>query len=122
MVDYNPYKSTVTDQTLVKFLQEDMKFDLECIPGIGPAAKKVLHEKNIKNSFQLVAMFLNFKENEGDDCVAHCTKFFHFLNDAGIKGNRHSIVKSIAEKVAISFPNLYVESQFSNLEPMDSSV
>jgi len=122
MVDYNPYKSTVTDQTLVKFLQEDMKFDLECIPGIGPAAKKVLHEKNINNSFQLVAMFLNFKENAGDDCVAHCTKFFHFLNDAGIKGNRHSIVKSIAEKVAISFPNLYVENQFSNLEPMDSSV
>lgn len=120
MTTYSPYKSTVTDETLVKFLRGDVQFDLETVPGIGPKAKEALAEKGVKNTFQLIALFLNFKENEGDDCVAHCTKFFDFLNDAGIKGNRHSITKSIAEKVAIFLPNLYVESQFSYMEPMES--
>jgi hypothetical protein len=97
-----------------------MKYDLECVPGIGPKAKEILQKKHIQNSFQLVALFLNFKDTEGDDCITHCTKFYSFLTEAGIKGNRHSITKSIAEKVAISFPNLYVETQFAHLEPMES--
>jgi len=120
MTSYSPYRSTVTDETLVKFLRDDTKYDLETVPGIGPKAKEALSERGVNNTFQLIALFLQFKENEGDDCVAHCTKFFDFLNDIGIKGNRHSIVKSIAEKVAISFPNLYIEAQFSNMEPMES--
>ena len=117
-MNYSPYKSTVTDITLVNFLNEELKYDLETIPGIGPKAKLILAEKNIHNSFQLVAKFMNFKESEGEDCTEHCTKFFNFLHEAGIKSNRHSITKCIAEKIAIAFPHLYTESQFS--EPMES--
>ena len=116
MTNYSPYRSTVTDETLVKFLNEDVKFNLTSVPGIGPAAQKSLSNKGVKNTFQLIALFLQYKEEDGDDCVAHCTNFFNFLHEAGIKGNRHSITKSIAEKVAISFPNLYVESQFKSME------
>ena len=119
-MNYNPYKSTVTDETLVKFLQDDLKYDLETIPGIGPAAKKMLQENNIKNCFQLFAKFLQFKDVPGDDCVVHCDKFYGFLTDAGIKSNRHSIVKSVAEKCSIFLPNLYLEHQFQHLENMDT--
>jgi hypothetical protein len=120
MNTYSPYRSTVTDETLVEFLQADMQYDLETVPGIGPKAKEILQQKHIMNSFQLLAIFLNLKEDEGDDTVAHCTKFYQFLKDAGVKGNRHSIVKSVAEKVAIFLPSLYIENQFQHLEPMES--
>ena len=122
MNSYSPFRSTVTDETLVKFLRSDLEFDIETVPGIGPKAKEALAAKGVNNTFQLIAVFLKFKEEQGEDCVAHCTKFFNFLDEAGVKGNRHSVTKSIAEKVAIFLPNLYVEAQFANLEPMDSSV
>ena len=120
MTTYNPFRSTVTDETLVKFLQEDMKYDLESVPGIGPAAKKILQEILIMNSFQLFAKFLQFKVSEGDGCVQHCNRFYGFLTEIGITSNRHSITKSIAEKAGIFLPNLYQEYQFSHLEKMDT--
>ena len=120
MTSYSPYRSTVTDETLVKFLQDDLKFDLETVPGIGPKAREILESNTIRNTFQLVAAFLNLKTTDGHDCVDHCSRFYEFLSDAGVKGNRHSIVKSIAEKCAISFPKLYTESQFSHMQEMET--
>jgi len=120
MTSYSPFRSTVTDETLVKFLRNDLQYDLETVPGIGPKAKEILNQHNVGNGFQLFAKFLNFKTTEGDDCINHCTQFYDFLTNIGIKANRHSITKSIGEKAAITFPSLYIESQFNHLEPMQS--
>ena len=117
--NYSPYRSTVTDETLVRFLQTEVEFNLCSVPGIGPKAKEVLSEKGVKNTFQLIAQFMRMKNEDGNDCVQHCTAFFNWLQEVGVKSNRHNITKSIAEKVSISFPSLYVESQF---EAMDSEV
>ena len=121
-MSYNPFKSTVTDETLVKFLQEDLNYDLLTVPGIGPAAKNILAQNHVRNSYQLLALFLNFIDSQEDNCVSHCGKFYDFLTEIGLKSNRHSITKSIAEKAAIFLPLLYQEHQFSHMEVVNSSV
>ena len=114
-MSYQPHKSTVTDITLVKFLRGDLEYNLETIPGIGPKAKERFAENGIHNSFQLLAKFLSMKQTDGDDCVAHCTQFYNWLGEIKLNTNRHSITKSVAEKLSISFPNLYQESQFDEM-------
>tara|TARA_B100000787_G_scaffold52395_1_gene37849 strand:+ start:11720 stop:12100 length:381 start_codon:yes stop_codon:yes gene_type:complete len=113
---FTPSKSTVKDETLVEFLYADVKSDLECVPGIGPANKKALQKHGVQNTYQLVSKFLALK-TEDLGVVEHCNAFFHFLQDCEIKNNRHSITKSIAEKVAISFPKLYAEIYFLEAVP-----
>lgn len=108
---FDPFKSTVNDETLIKFLYSDIKPDLECIPGIGPAIAKTLQGVGIQNSFMLVGKFLELKTNQRS-VVAHCNAFFEWLGNIGIKSNKQNITKSIAEKMSISFPTIYAESFF----------
>ena len=115
---FTPSKSTVKDATLVEFLYNDIKADLECVPGIGPANKKALQQSGIQNAYQLVGKFLSLKTDELS-VVDHCNAFFNFLVECGIQNNRHNITKSVAEKVAVSFPQLYAESYFMEPVPED---
>jgi len=111
---FAPSKSTVKDDTLVEFLYSDVQSDLECVPGIGPANKETLEKHGIETTYQLFGYFLQIKTAERD-VVEHCNIFFEWLGQCGVKNNRHNITKSVAEKLAISFPNLYAESYF--MEP-----
>ena len=65
--NFSPYKSTVTDETLVRFLNHELDYNLTSVPGIGPKAKEILTQNGVTNTFQLVAKFLSFKEDDGDD-------------------------------------------------------
>lgn len=111
MSGYAPSKSTLTDETLVKFLKNDLGEDLESIPGIGPKAKDILIKNGVENSYQLIGQFLTFKKPH-ENCVTHCNHLFNYLSAMKIPVNKHTIVKSIAEKCSISFPELYNESEF----------
>ena len=110
---FTPSKSTVKDETLVEFLYSDVQPDLECVPGIGPANKETLNKSGIANSYQLLGQFLKMKTPERD-VVGHCNAFFVWLGECGVKNNRHNITKSVAEKLSVSFPQLYAESYFEN--------
>jgi len=110
---FKPSKSTVKDETLVDFLYSDWQADLECVPGIGPANKEILKDHGIENTYQLLGYFLQMKTEERD-VVEHCNIFFEWLKECGVKNNRHNITKSVAEKLSVSFPQLYAESYFEN--------
>ena len=114
-MSFQPSKSTVKDATLVEFLYSDIKPDVQCVPGIGPAIAEFLSQAGIQNTFMLIAKFLELKTNDRD-VVAHCNAFFEWLGEIGIKSNRQNITKSIAEKMSISFPTIYAESFFMELD------
>lgn len=111
MSTFHPSKSTVKDETLIKFLYSDVEPDLKCIPGIGDQGRNALQDAGIENSYLLIAKFLAFKGNNVD-VVTHCNLFYEWLLTVGIKTNRANITKSIAEKMSITFPHLYAESYF----------
>ena len=113
-MSFTPSKSTVKDDTLVAFLYSDITSDLECVPGIGPKCKEELQSHGIENTYQLIAKFLAFK-TEDLGVVEHCNTFFAWLGEIGIKTNRHNITKSLAEKIAISYPQLYAETCFMDV-------
>jgi hypothetical protein len=67
------------------------------VPGIGPAAVKILGEQGVSTSFGLIGKFLMFKE-EGVETVDHCDRFWLWLKAIGINSHRGSITQSIAER------------------------
>lgn len=87
--------------------------DLTTVPGIGPAAAKILKEKDgITNTYQLFGKFLMLK-GPGDEPeievtpVEHAEKFWYHLKNLGITSHRSAIVKAIAEKSATFFAGIY---------------
>ena len=56
---YDPSRSKVSDSTMTDFLRSQITGDLTEVPGIGPAAQKVLasgddDSEKITNTFQLI--------------------------------------------------------------------
>ena len=99
--------------------------DLNEVPGIGPAAIKMLAdadegENKITNTYQLFGKYLMLKgPDDGDNKVEsmeHCEKFWHFLKNRGIKSHRSAIVKAIAEKAATFFANIYDANDYDEDE------
>jgi hypothetical protein len=86
------------------------------VPGIGPAAKKLLGEdpiesNRITNTHQLFGQYLMLK---GPDCEDYAVtisetnqKFWQFLKLKGISAHRSAIVLAVSEKVATFFPGFH---------------
>ena len=107
---YDPARSRVSGETLADFLRSPISEDLTTVPGIGPAAVKLLKKQDIATTHQLIGKFLSFK---GKDVSVqkHCDDFWDFLNETGIKAHRSGVVQSVAERVNILIPGTYTEDE-----------
>ena len=85
--------------------------DLKEVPGIGPAAEKLLSGEGIVNTFQLVGQYMKLAQTSPSsagnleiDTYLLNQDFWQFLKTAKISSHRSAIVKAISDKVASSFP------------------
>ena len=75
---FDPNKSQVSGETLADFLRTPITEDIISVPGIGPAASKMLKKVDIETTHQLIGKFLSFKY-EDTDTQKHCDQFWQFL-------------------------------------------
>jgi hypothetical protein len=106
----------VNADRLEEFVQGQITGDLTEVPGIGPAAVKLLsqHENQhlrITNTYQLIGQYLMLKgpEDGGEkvDCYAHNDKFWYWLKSRGISSHRSGVVQAIARKCNSFMTGLY---------------
>lgn len=115
MTYYNPENSNMSTSTLCDFLRMPLTGNLNEIPGLGKSNIKLLgygsndYDK-IKNSFQLIGVFLTLKhskDNELIDAQIHANLCKQYLKNKGLTGNLDTIVNSILEKINTMIPGMY---------------
>lgn len=104
---------------LEEFVQREIKGDLQEVPGIGPAAVKMLAEPNkqgapgIYTTYQLIGEYLSLKGKDIDP-IAHNDCFWYWLKEKGISSHRSGIVQCIAKKCNSFMPGLYDPSMYES--------
>lgn len=113
---YDPKKSKVSEDRMEKWRTSEVTGDIIEVPGIGPAAKKLLAEDaipedRITNTHQLIGHYLKLKGPDGEDEVVTIAetnqKFWYWLKLKGIASHRSAIVLAVAEKCATFFPGFH---------------
>ena len=85
------------------------------VPGLGPAAKKLLLSDpdpttRITNAHQLIGQYLMLKGPDNDSYTCSIRelnqKFWYFLKAKGVVSHRSAIVLAVYRKVSTFFPHL----------------
>jgi len=107
---FDARKSQIQEDKLADWLREPIGFDLEQVPGIGPAnAAKLASgdgDDKIETTHQLIGKFLLLKGKDVDP-VEHCDKFWHRLASRGVNAGRNNVVLAVAEKCEVFVPGVY---------------
>jgi predicted flap endonuclease-1-like 5' DNA nuclease len=99
-------KSRISDEVRAKFVSEECSFwDVDLVPGVGPATAAVLKRRGIHTVANLVGQFLRLKE-PGISPQQHCDAFAQWLRDSGVTANRNTITLVVADKVGSLMPRL----------------
>lgn len=110
-----------------EFVQHPVTGDLTEVPGIGPAAIKILADhptESIQNTYQLIGKYLALKSNGEDtkkpiDSYEHNDVFWYFLKDRGIKSHRSAVVQAIARKCNSFIPGMYDPTLYEDDDDSD---
>lgn len=106
---YNPNRTRVCDNTQVQWLRSNVTGKVTEVPGVGEATARIFEncEDRITTTYQLMGKFLSFKDaNVGP--IEHADRFFYWLTRIGtVAGQRSSVVRAIAEKLHLQFPDIY---------------
>ena len=107
MSNYHPDRSRVSAATLADFIRAPITGNLNEVPGIGQKTVEALNKDGISTTFQLMGRYLSLKD-EGVLPIEHADRFYYWLTSLHTPaGFRAGIVRSIAEKLNITFPGLY---------------
>mmetsp|Transcript_1865 Transcript_1865/g.1675 ORF Transcript_1865/g.1675 Transcript_1865/m.1675 type:complete len:120 (-) Transcript_1865:81-440(-) len=112
---YHPEKSKVSADKLSDFVRLQLSGDLKEVPGIGPKTEEALKAAGISTTFGLIGKYLTLKE-EGVGPVEHTDRFYYWLKSVvppSAGQFRAGIVRSICEKVNLTFPGLYEEDAYN---------
>lgn len=113
---YHPDRSQVGGNTLMDYLRAGITEDILEVPGIGPASKIALESAGICTTYQLIGKYLSLK-GPGVTPIEHADRFWYFLKSIGTaNGSRGGVVRCIAEKVNILFPNTYCSEAYESIE------
>ena len=102
-VIYDGQATTINEETALDWIPKPLTFDLQDIPGIGPAAEKALRQNGVDNPMALLGQFLMLRR-EGMGAKDHCNAMARYLKDVGINSHRADIIYCCSEKLAILFP------------------
>ena len=106
---YNPNRTRVCDNTQAQWLRSNVTGKVTEVPGVGEATARTFEncEDRITTTYQLMGKFLSFKgANVGP--IEHADRFFYWLRRIGtVAGQRSSVVRAIAEKLQLQFPDIY---------------
>ena len=92
------------------FRTGELTGDLKEVPGIGPAAVKLLAEQDITNTYHLIGAYMRMANVTGVngeqsiDTYQLNQDFWYYLKNLKISSHRSAIVLAISEKVGSSFP------------------
>jgi len=82
------------------------------VPGIGGATIEKLKAAGVTTTYQLLGKYLMLKD-AGVGPVEHADRFYYWLVSVGTPaGFRAGVVKSIAEKLNVTFVGLYDNSLY----------
>ena len=106
---YDPNRTRVSDDTHANWLRSPLKGDITEVPGLGiaTATKMATCEDKITTTYQLLGKYLSFKGKDVGT-IEHADRFYYWLELIGTPtGHRSSVVRSIAEKLQLQFPDIY---------------
>jgi hypothetical protein len=115
---FDPNRTRVTDDTQAEWLRTIITGDLREVPGVGNTTIMKLAEcsDNITTTYQLLGKFLLLK-GQGIGTIEHADRFYYWLELIGTSaGHRSSVVRSVAEKLQLQFPDIYDEEIYSKDE------
>lgn len=105
---YNPNKSNISTAAMDLWLRSPMTNDVK-VPGLGDASRTALRNAGIHGVFPLLAKYLEFS-GTGTTPVDAAQRFFDWLGSIpGFPTTgacKHSITRSIAERLQVVFPEL----------------
>ena len=110
---FRKWKSKVTAEAKVTFLELPWDSPLIKVPGVGPATVEKFKAKGIMTLYQLAGVFLTFKTlNEaGNEPISEhdwCQKMWEYLNSIGTPATfRSGLIDALGEKLALSFEGIY---------------
>jgi hypothetical protein len=115
---YDPARSRVSDEKMQQWKTTRITGNLIEVPGIGPQAVKLLANSDqegecVTNTYQLFGKYLMLK-GPNVDPIEHAEKMWYWLKNRGINSCRSGIVRSIAEKAATFFPELYDPNAYAD--------
>jgi predicted flap endonuclease-1-like 5' DNA nuclease len=98
---YDPKKSTVTNDTLMEFVDDDLSDDVTEVPGIGEKSAQNLAGEGINTTFQLFGKFLMAKDDD-TSFQEMCDQFYSFLKEVKTSpGHRAGVIQCMSEKLAV---------------------
>jgi predicted flap endonuclease-1-like 5' DNA nuclease len=98
---YDPKKSTVKEDTLMEFVDDDLTDDVTDVPGIGAKSQENLAAEGINTTFQLFGKFLMSKD-EDTSFQNVCDIFYAFLVEVKTSpGHRAGVIQCMSEKMAV---------------------
>ena len=128
---FHPQDSRIGVDQLARFLNSELTGNLIEVPGIGRDAVARLGQASIAiaangqqltipgvtSTFGLIGVFMMFKTNGTDGRlvgpVEHVQRFYLWWCSLGVAaGFRAGVVHALAEKINISFPGIYIASEY----------
>lgn len=104
---YKPSNTHVSDDAIADFLRCSITGRLTEVPGIGVRTAAILYKADVRTTFHLIGRFLLMHQPD-DSHKSLCDKFLNWLIHVEIPPkHRHTITRVIAEKIAVSFPQLF---------------
>lgn len=117
MSGFHPERGSVTGAgPMEDWLRQEVSTDLLKVPGVGPATVKLLKEVGITTTHQLFGKFLSLRDDDVRS-IELADRFWFWLNSLGSPpGSRGAVVLAVAEKLNLTFTDLYDGSLYEPLE------
>lgn len=102
-VIYDGQKTTINEEKVRDWVKRKPTFDLQDVPGIGPAAEQALIRHGVDNTPALLGQFLILRRN-GMSPEEHCNAMARYLKKVGINAHRADIIYCCSEWVGKEIP------------------
>lgn len=103
---FDVHRSVINEDTLQAFVEDELKDDLQSVPGIGPAAAKVLSLGGVLSTHQLIGVYLSmYRPNT--PLLQWQDAMWFWLKEKDIKAHRSGIVHALTLKLMVLFPGAF---------------
>jgi hypothetical protein len=95
--NYEPSKSSLRADTVVSFVSRSLlDFDMDEIPGMGPASIQKFAEEGIYTPAQIVAKLLSYVHSADVDGQEVCESFYNWAKPIMGRANTHTLTFALA--------------------------
>lgn len=96
-MSFTASKSALSSETLVDYLNDfdGTRRDIESVPGVGPAARELMHGEGVQSPQALLGKLLSFCD-EDKTCHEVYGEFYDWVHEVAPRANGHTVVFAVA--------------------------